>query len=102
MTQMQSVFRGMLASAVTWAALSLPALSAAVPLSRPLPPAQPADDETPLLEPRQPRTERQQDRLYSMSLYAAARMADRAGSYSHAMALYARAYRYDPENIDSL
>ncbi|MCE9553261.1 MAG: tetratricopeptide repeat protein [Planctomycetes bacterium] len=67
-----------------------------------IPSTQPADDETTRLNPRRPRTEQQQDKLHGMSLYAAARMADRASNHAVAVNLYSRAFRYDPQNVDAL
>jgi len=66
------------------------------------PSRQPADDEVAPLAPRQPRTEQEQDRLHAMTLFAAARMADRARNHETAMLLYSRAFRYDPRNVEAL
>lgn len=85
-------------AAVTQAA-SAPPSSAAGLL---IPSTQPADDETTRLDPRRPRTEQQQDKLHGMSLYAAARMADRSSNHAAAVNLYSRAFRYDPRNVDAL
>ena len=67
-----------------------------------IPSTQPADDETTWLDPLRPRTERQEDKLHGMTLFAAARMADRASNHAVAVNLYSRASRYDPENVEAL
>lgn len=66
------------------------------------PSRQPGDDEVAPLAPRRPRTEDQQDRLHSLSLFAAARMADRARQHDKALTLYSRAFRYDSHNVEAL
>ncbi|MCE9547945.1 MAG: tetratricopeptide repeat protein [Planctomycetia bacterium] len=63
---------------------------------------QPADDELAPLLPRQTRTEHEDDRLTALSHYAAARIQERSGRNSAALANYARAYRYDPQNVEAL
>jgi tetratricopeptide (TPR) repeat protein len=65
-------------------------------------PSQPADDEIAPLAPRRARTEPEEDRLHAASLFAAGRMADRAGSHEAAMKYYVRAFRYDPRNIEAI
>jgi len=66
-------------------------------------PAPSVVDETPEpFVPRRPRTEKEQNRVEALSLFALARMHEQNDENDEALRLYQRALRYDPESLPIL
>jgi tetratricopeptide (TPR) repeat protein len=67
-----------------------------------LPPLDWLDDAAPLFRPRQPASEKDNDRREAVALYAAGRMLEHRQDYAGALRNYQRAWRCDPQATDVL
>jgi tetratricopeptide (TPR) repeat protein len=82
-------------AAVALAMFILPALQL---MADPTPPAkQPLDNPLETLNPKQPRTEEEEDRLAALAHFSAGRMLEQRNQFPEALREYERAIRYDPD-----
>lgn len=70
--------------------------------AKPLLPSQELDDPTAPFVPKTPRSEKQQNHLEAMSLFAAGRMCEQHEDFAGALKFYQRALRFDPEALPVL
>src|SRR5262245_40545924 len=68
----------------------------------PVPPATQLEDAPEPFVPSRPRSEVQNDRLRSLALFAAGRVAEQKQDYPLALRNYQRAWRLDPEAVAAL
>lgn len=57
------------------------------------------EDKPALLKPATPRSDADQDRIESLSMFSAARMLEKQQDYAGALRLYERAFRFDPDSL---